>query len=105
MLRGSRRSELQRPEPNTGSDSQDRAISPQGGFGREGPLTLGETVAHIHAAEGGLGGHPRCGGGGNGHYYPRDPRLYAHLGVLRENTAEVEFVGGTSAASDLLQVD
>src|SRR5215216_2799480 len=101
----SRRSELQRPGPHTGSDSQERAIFPQGRFGREGALTFRETVAHIDAAEGGLGGHPRRGGGGNGHYYPRDPRLYAHLGVLRENTAEVVFVAGTSAASDLLQVD
>src|ERR671910_2751802 len=94
VVRGSRRSELQRSEPHTSSDSQDRAVSPQGGFGREGALTLGETVAHIHTAEGSFGGHPRCGRGGNGHYYPRDPRLYAHLGVPREDATEVEFVAG-----------
>src|SRR5918997_3036961 len=95
VVKGSRRPELQRPEPHTGPDTQDGSISPKGCFGRECALALHETVAHIDAAEGGLGGHPGRGGGGNGHYHPRDPRLNAHLGLPREYAAEIEFVAGS----------
>ena len=39
-LRGSRRPELQRPEPYAGADSQNRAVPAQGGVGEEDALLL-----------------------------------------------------------------
>ena len=53
MVLGSRRSELQRPEPHTGADSQDEVTSPQGGFAQEGALPLRETIPKIDATQGG----------------------------------------------------